>query len=71
MIGSGSQHWTTGQNLAPFARAIVVTINYRLGVLGFLPTHDESAPSGTGGMNGIADQIAALNCSFFSIYRPG
>lgn len=35
---------------------IVVTINYRLGVLGFLSTDDYNAP----GNNGIHDQVLAL-----------
>lgn len=35
---------------------IVITINYRLGVLGFLSTDDHSAP----GNNGIRDQVLAL-----------
>ena len=37
---------------------IVVTINYRLGIFGFLPITDSI--NGNGGMNGIVDQIHAL-----------
>jgi para-nitrobenzyl esterase len=42
-------------------RAIVVTLNYRLGVLGFL-VHDELEHTygANGGMNGIRDQREAL-----------
>ena len=64
--GAGSEKWFDGTHLArPQAAAsgggggephLVVTINYRLGALGFLVSN----ASGAGGMNGIADQIAAL-----------
>ena len=37
---------------------IVVTINYRLGIFGFLPITDSI--NRNGGMNGIVDQIHAL-----------
>ena len=43
--------------------AIIVSLNYRLGPLGFLPlTGLAGAPAdaGTGGLNGVLDQIAAL-----------
>mgnify|MGYP006084930527 CR=1 FL=1 len=55
-FGSGSEVLYNGSNLAGNENVIVVTINYRLGALGFLPTDKE----GTGGMNGILDQIQAL-----------
>lgn len=55
-LGSGADQVNVGANLAAEQGVIVVTINYRLGPLGFLP-QDES---GTGGMNGIYDQIIAL-----------
>jgi para-nitrobenzyl esterase len=52
--GSGGQVWYTGTRLAREADAVVVTLNYRLGALGFL-----SAP-GIPPNLGIADQLAAL-----------
>ncbi|MGK3200515.1 carboxylesterase family protein [Amycolatopsis sp. MEPSY49] len=52
--GSGGQIWYTGTRLAREADVVVVTLNYRLGVLGFL--HAEGIPPNLG----IADQLAAL-----------
>lgn len=46
-----------GANLAGNENVIVVSVNYRLGVFGFMPIDDE----GTGSMNGILDQIQALH----------
>lgn len=59
--GSGSLPHYAGDHLA--ARGvIVVTINYRLGVLGFLAHPDLNRESGHGGSGnyGLLDQIAAL-----------
>jgi para-nitrobenzyl esterase len=52
--GSGGQVWYTGTRLAREADAVVVTLNYRLGVLGFL------ALDGVPPNLGLADQLAAL-----------
>jgi para-nitrobenzyl esterase len=52
--GSGGQTWYTGTRLAREADAVVVTLNYRLGALGFL------ALDGVPPNLGIADQLAAL-----------
>ncbi|MFJ1766431.1 carboxylesterase family protein [Amycolatopsis sp. NPDC088138] len=52
--GSGGQVWYTGTRLAREADAVVVTLNYRLGALGFLAT--EGVPPNLG----LADQLAAL-----------
>jgi len=60
--GSGALPLYDGEALASTGEAIVVTINYRLGVLGFL-SHPELAaesPHGASGNYGILDQIAAL-----------
>ncbi|XP_015923110.1 neuroligin-4, X-linked [Parasteatoda tepidariorum] len=46
-----------GRVLASFGNVIVVTINYRLGILGFLPAVDRSAR----GNYGLMDQVAALH----------
>jgi para-nitrobenzyl esterase len=53
--GSGGQVWYTGTRLARDADAVVVTLNYRLGVLGFLSA--EGIPPNLG----LADQLAALD----------
>ena len=45
--------------MAVSTESIVVTFNYRLGVLGFLLT-DEESDKGNGGMNGLLDQVTAL-----------
>lgn len=46
-----------GRVLTSFGNVIVVTLNYRLGVLGFLPAVDRSAR----GNYGLMDQVAALH----------
>ncbi|WP_439384297.1 carboxylesterase family protein [Amycolatopsis lexingtonensis] len=53
--GSGGQVWYTGTRLAREADVVVVTLNYRLGVLGFLSA-DGIPPN-----LGLADQLAALD----------
>jgi para-nitrobenzyl esterase len=58
--GSGHIPWYDGSTLASTGDVVVVTINYRLGALGFLHLGhlvDELAGSGA---NGIRDQVAAL-----------
>jgi para-nitrobenzyl esterase len=47
--------------LAPNQGVVVVSLNYRLGPLGFLPVRSFGSPDrGSGGMNGQNDQIVAL-----------
>ncbi|MFV8782085.1 carboxylesterase/lipase family protein [Microbulbifer sp. SA54] len=58
-LGSGSQSLYCGNRLAGSGRAIVVTINYRLGALGFLRLCDISDIPASGN-EGLLDQIAAL-----------
>jgi para-nitrobenzyl esterase len=62
MSGSGSAASYTGVSFAELGDVVVVTFNYRLGVLGFLHL-GEVAGAGyeTSGNNGMLDQIAALN----------
>ena len=59
-IGSGRNY--NGSSLSARANVIVVTLNYRLGPLGYL-THDEIATAlapTSGGMNGLLDVEAAV-----------
>lgn len=60
VAGSGSVVWYDGSNLAREHDLVVVTVNYRLGALGFLHLgHLDAAYAGSGA-NGIRDQVAAL-----------
>lgn len=59
-LGSGCQSLYSGNSLAASGRAIVVTINYRLGALGFLRLCDHTNIAATGN-EGLLDQIAALS----------
>ena len=54
--GTGSIPWYDGTRFAKESNIVTVTINYRLGALGF--ARIPKAP--TSGINGILDQIAAL-----------
>jgi para-nitrobenzyl esterase len=58
--GSGSVFLYRGGNLVRNGDAVVVTINYRLGALGFLGHRSLADPDGLVGNWGIWDQIAAL-----------
>ncbi|MFF0341745.1 carboxylesterase/lipase family protein [Kribbella sp. NPDC004875] len=61
--GSGALPLYDGEALASSGEVIEVTINYRLGVLGFLSHPELAAESGyrASGNYGILDQIAALD----------
>jgi para-nitrobenzyl esterase len=60
VTGSGHVPWYNGSNLARLYDVVVVTLNYRLGALGFLHLgHLEPAFAGSGS-NGIGDQVQAL-----------
>ena len=58
-LGSGCQALYNGRFLAETGRAIVVTLNYRLGVFGFLRLCDHLDVPASGN-EGLEDQIAAL-----------
>ena len=61
--GSGSTPWYDGSSFVARGDVVVVSLNYRLGALGFLHL---GGPSGLGaefassGLSGILDQVAAL-----------
>ncbi len=58
--GQGSAPIYDGARLAARGDVVVVTINYRLGALGFLYLGDLDPELATSGCNGILDQVAAL-----------
>jgi para-nitrobenzyl esterase len=64
--GSGASGLYDGSRLAARGDVVVVTINYRLGILGFLAHRDLSDPrpadegGGAAGNWGLLDQVAAL-----------
>ena len=61
VTGSGSTPWYEGTRFARTHDVVVVTINYRLGALGFLHLADIAGPDWEGSGNlGILDQSAAL-----------
>jgi para-nitrobenzyl esterase len=58
--GSGHVPWYDGSNLVRGGDVVVVTINYRLGALGFLHLgHLDDRLAGSGS-NGLRDQVTAL-----------
>ena len=58
--GSGSVPWYDGTRLALRGDVVVVSINYRLGALGFLWLGDLDPELRSSGVNGLLDQAAAL-----------
>jgi para-nitrobenzyl esterase len=59
----GTGHWYDGAYLAEHGPVVVVTLNYRLNVFGFLgmPQLASEDPDGSTGDYALLDQIAALN----------
>jgi para-nitrobenzyl esterase len=60
VAGSGNVPWYDGSNLARTGDVVVVSINYRLGALGFLHLGHLDGTLAGSGANGIRDQVAAL-----------
>src|SRR5947209_4533227 len=61
-LGSASDPWYDGTSFAANHNIVVVTLNYRLGILGFVYLKDlAGADAGYTGNCGLLDQIAALH----------
>jgi para-nitrobenzyl esterase len=59
--GSGSTSWYDGGRLSQLGDAVIVTFNYRLGMLGFLHLADLGGERwASAGNCGVLDQVAAL-----------
>jgi para-nitrobenzyl esterase len=60
VTGAGSTPWYDGTRLVQRGDVVVVSINYRLGALGFLWLGALGEEFGSSGTNGVLDQAAAL-----------
>lgn len=60
IAGSGHTPHYEGSNLARAGDVVLVTLNYRLGALGFLQLDNVFPDYAGSGLNGLRDQIAAL-----------
>lgn len=59
--GTGAEGWFQGDRLAARGEVVVVTINHRLGVLGFLPVADVLGDDGAASsVAGMLDMVLAL-----------
>jgi para-nitrobenzyl esterase len=69
VIGSGRWGWFDGAKLAAEQQIVVVTVNYRLGALGYLDVSELGEPDS--GNHGLLDQVAALEWVKANIARFG
>lgn len=69
--GQGAVPWYNGARFASHGDLVVVSINYRLGALGFTDLSAFGADYATSGANGILDQITALRWVRDNIARFG
>jgi para-nitrobenzyl esterase len=60
VLGSGASPVTSGEQLARRGDVVVVTVNHRLGALGFLHLAELESDLASSGMNGMLDIQAAL-----------
>ncbi len=59
-VGSGSEAMTEGSNLAEFGDVVVVTLNHRLNIFGYLKLEDDDPRFADAGNVGVLDMVAAL-----------
>jgi para-nitrobenzyl esterase len=72
LTGSGQRAWYDGRSLVSRGDVVLVTINYRLGVLGFLDLSEVGGEANESNANhGLLDQIAALRWVRDNIERFG
>ena len=69
--GQGAVPWYNGVSFATQGNIVVVTINYRLGALGFTDLSSFSPDLETSGVNGLLDQIKALEWVHNNIQQFG
>lgn len=69
--GQGAIPWYNGARFARRGDIVVVSINYRLGALGFTDLSELGGDFATSGANGILDQITALTWVRDNIERFG
>lgn len=69
--GSGNSPGYDGEDLARFGDCVVITINHRLGVMGYLNIADWGEPFGQSGVAGMMDVVAALNWVRENVSRFG
>ncbi len=72
ILGAGRWVWYDATRLAGEQRIVVVTINYRLGALGYLDVSElGGAEYAASGNSGLLDQVAALEWVKANIHRFG
>lgn len=69
--GQGAIPWYSGSRFATQGDIVVVSINYRLGALGFLDLTHLGPEYATSGANGLLDQVTALRWVRDNIERFG